>query len=248
MKEYAAFAAVLLAACSGERTATNVPIVRDSAGVRIVENTGPAWSEATRWRLSDESVLTIGAPEAETEYQLFGVRGLVRLLDGRIVLPNTGSQEIRWYDAQGVHVRSVGGEGEGPGEFTGLGWLGVLPGDSIIAYDARQRRLSLFDPSGVFVRSSLVEVGRWPAMQYPVFSAVLSDGSILATGRLVDRQDMAEGPLLVPMAVYRYDQDGQGIVALFVDAGFLEVREVSSRKMLFIRIANFSGKTPSEAA
>lgn len=47
---------------------------------------------------------------------------------------------------------------------------------------------------------------------------------------------------------HTHDQDGQGIVALFVDAGFLEVREVSSRKTFFIRIANFSGKTPSEAA
>jgi ubiquinone/menaquinone biosynthesis C-methylase UbiE len=47
---------------------------------------------------------------------------------------------------------------------------------------------------------------------------------------------------------HAHDHDAEGIAELFVDAGFLEVREVSSRKAFFVRIANFSGKKPSEAA
>jgi len=207
--------AALSAACGGGGNTSYEPVVRDSAGVRIVENSGPAWAEGAGWRLSAEPVLTIGAAEAEPEYQMFGVRGISRLSDGRIVLPNSGTQEIRWYGSDGTHLVSAGGQGEGPGEFTGLEWLGVLAGDSVVAYDARQRRLSLFDPHGVFVRSSLIEIDRWAAMQYPVFSAVLSDGSLLATGRLIDQQNMAEGPMLVPMAIYRYSQEGQGIDSLF---------------------------------
>lgn len=214
MKKLVVLLAVSTIACGGDR-GSHEPVVRDSAGIHIVENVGAAWTEDTRWRLSAEPVLRIGASEAEPEYQLYGVRGVSRLADGRIVLPNAGTQEIRWYDADGFHQLSAGGEGNGPGEFTGLGWLGVLAGDSVIAYDARQRRLSLFDANGVFVRSSLIEIDRWVAMQFPVFSAVLADGSLLATGRLIDREDMAEGPMLVPMAIYRYDQDGLGIDSLF---------------------------------
>jgi hypothetical protein len=215
MKKLVVILAALSAACGGGSSTSHEPVVRDSAGVRIVENSGPAWTDASQWRLSAEPVLRIGESEAEPEYQLFGVRGVSRLSDGRIVLPNTGTQEIRWYSSDGSHLVTAGGQGEGPGEFTGLGWLGVLVGDSIITYDQRQRRLSLFDPAGMFVRSSLIEIDRWAAMQYPVFSAVLSDGSLLATGRLIDQQNMAEGPMLVPMAIYRYTQGGEGIDSLF---------------------------------
>ena len=215
MKKLVIILGVLTAACGGGRGTSHEPVVRDSAGVRIVENTGPLWTDDRQWVLSAEPVLTIGASEAEPEYQLYGVHGVSRLSDGRIVLPNTGTQEIRWYTADGTHTIPAGGQGEGPGEFTGLGWLGVLAGDAVVAYDARQRRLSLFDSEGVFVRSSLIEIDRWAAMQYPVFSAVLSDGSLLATGRLIDQQNMAEGPMLVPMAIYRYTQAGEGIDSLF---------------------------------
>ena len=56
--------AALSAACGGGGSTSHEPVVRDSAGIRIVENSGPAWAEDTAWRLSAEPVLTIGAAEA----------------------------------------------------------------------------------------------------------------------------------------------------------------------------------------
>jgi len=183
-------------------------IVRDSAGVRIVESRGPAWAEGQGWHLSPDPVLSIGAVDAEPEYQLFGVRTITRLSDGTIVLSNAGSREIRWYDRRGRFLRSAGSEGSGPGEFTALGWLGVLPGDSVVAFDDRLRRLSLFAPDGTFIRSSVPQAEGKPGMEYPVFMASMEDGSLLAFGRVLQVEGMTEGPLRVPMVLYRFSLDG----------------------------------------
>jgi hypothetical protein len=202
----AAIALVAVWGC-GAKGAANA-IVRDSAGVRIVESRSPAWSEDEGWRLSPEPVLSIGAVDGEPEYQLFGVRTVTRLSNGAIVIANSGSREIRWYDPSGGFLRSAGSEGSGPGEFTALGWLGVLPGDSVVAFDGRLRRLSLFTPDGKFVRSSVPQAEGKPGMDYPVFMASMEDGSLLAFGRVLQVEGMSEGPLRVPMVLYRFSVDG----------------------------------------
>jgi hypothetical protein len=52
--------------------------------------------------------------------------------------------EIRTFGPDGSHVRSVGGSGEGPGEFSNSIRLPRVVGDSVYAWDGRTRRLSLF--------------------------------------------------------------------------------------------------------
>jgi hypothetical protein len=144
---------IFLAACGGDDAADPAAAVRDSAGIRIVENRGGRWGEGDGWRLSDEPVMRIGVAEGDPLYQMDRVRAALRLGDGRIVVANAGSHQIRWYDANGRHVASAGGEGGGPSEFRRLWALRVLPGDTVLAYDVHAFRLSWFDPAGRFVRS-----------------------------------------------------------------------------------------------
>jgi hypothetical protein len=202
-------AVALAAACGRGHDGAANAIVRDSAGVRIVESRGPAWDEGQGWHLSPEPVVSIGAVDAEPEYQLFGVRTVTRLSDGTIVIANSGSQEIRWYDPSGRFLRSAGGKGAGPGEFTGLGWLAVLPGDSVVAFDGQLLRLSLFTPDGRFTRSAPPQAEGKPGMDHPVFMASMGDGSLLAFGRVLELEGMSEGPLRVPMVLYRFSVDGE---------------------------------------
>ncbi len=209
MRRLIAVIATCSVACGGERGASNQPVVRDSAGIRIVENTGPVWTDDTRWRLSPEPVLTIGAPEAAPEYQMFRVRRIVRLGDGKIVVANAGTQEIRWYDAAGRHWRTAGSQGSGPGQFTGLNWISKLPGDSIIAWDDGLLRLSVFSPDADFVRVFGFDTRNVSGMERPAFvPPALGDGSLLVVGRVLNLQNLAEGPLIVPLILYRYASDG----------------------------------------
>ena len=88
--------AIPLAACADNAPGTSA-IVRDSAGIRIVENTTPLWQPGQEWRLSAEPVVDIGSVSAGEEYELFQVWSPVRLSNGSIVVVNGSSQELRFY-------------------------------------------------------------------------------------------------------------------------------------------------------
>jgi hypothetical protein len=142
--------ALVLGGCGdapGARHATVEPTVRDSAGITIVENVSPLWREGQGWRVSGP-VLELGSLDGAEAYQFDQVRHAVRLRDGRVAVADGGSQRIRLYDEEGRHLRDVGGKGAGPGEFEGLTMVRPFRGDSIAAWDGRQKRLTVLDESG----------------------------------------------------------------------------------------------------
>jgi hypothetical protein len=108
------------------------------------------------WTLSGEPLLEIGVREGEDAYQLHRARSSARLDDGRIVVANAGSQELRFFDSEGVFLRAVGGDGEGPGEFRYPTRVRKTGQDSLLVWDQRLQRISFFDPSGVFLGSERV--------------------------------------------------------------------------------------------
>lgn len=132
-------------------------MVRDSAGVRIVENSTLPPDAPPLWTVGPRPAVDIGVLEGDEACQLSQVGGAVRLSDGRLVVANGGSHELRFFDSAGRHLTTVGRQGGGPGEFEQLGTLLALPGDTVVAYDWSLRRVSLFDPAGQFVRSFTLE-------------------------------------------------------------------------------------------
>ena len=76
--------AVATAACAeGGATARNT-VVRDSAGIAIVESTGPAWGPEQALALAPEPALLVGDEERGPEYQFGRVSAAVRLSDGMV--------------------------------------------------------------------------------------------------------------------------------------------------------------------
>lgn len=139
-------ACALLACDRDGASRAELAVVTDSGGVAIVTNADPA--RVTAWSLDAVPELTIGELEGEEAYLLDRVPGAVRLADGAVVVANAGSGELRYYDATGRHVRSVGGAGGGPGEFQGLFSLWEAGPDSLLAYDLRARRITVYGADG----------------------------------------------------------------------------------------------------
>ncbi len=113
--------------------------VRDSAGIRIVENAPSSGGSRLPWRISAEPVVTIGRAEGDEPYLLHIVRDALRLADGRVVVLNNGTQELRVFDGDGTHLATWGGRGEGPGEFRSLAAIEPWRGDSIAAWYGPRR-------------------------------------------------------------------------------------------------------------
>ena len=104
-----------------------------------------------------DPAVSIGSADGDSANVLFGAFQALRTSDGRIVALNSGSQQVRVYDAAGRLVRSVGRRGAGPGEFRMLQRIGLLAGDSIAAYDIGLGRITVFTPGGAIARTVQVQ-------------------------------------------------------------------------------------------
>jgi hypothetical protein len=220
-------------------------VTRDSSGIRIVENAAPLWKEGQEWRLSAEPTLRIGMAEGPSEYLLSHVGSALHRADGGIVVTNGGSKEIRFYDASGAHLRSIGREGEGPGEFRSLSWVQWLPGDSLLAYDFQVRRLSVFDPAGEFVRSFQTEP---PAeTQFPQALARLPDGSLVVEiGRVFGPGGVQDGLSRTPAAFLHDSAAGEVLDTIAVIPGPEAFVKTSADGGFSVTIPLF-GRAPAHA-
>ena len=141
-------------------------VTHDSAGIRIIENDRPPEGSRLDWRIGPEPTVSIGEREGEDPYLLDRVSDATRLRDGRIVIANGGSSELRFFNALGNHLANRGGIGEGPGEFTFLRGVEPWPGDSIVAWEAPRLGFSVFDADGSFGRTfTLVSLNPRPLRQ-----------------------------------------------------------------------------------
>ncbi|MCY3807930.1 MAG: hypothetical protein OXG58_00580 [Gemmatimonadetes bacterium] len=172
---------VLPAACesSGDVTPYGLrAVVGDSAGIAIAVNEQPAPDSRLPWRFGEQPSLSIGSVDSGDADQLFRVTDATRLPDGRIVIANTGSNELRVFNADGSHAGTWGGRGEGPGEFTSYSPSAVAlwPGDSVAAANPWATRLSLFDREGNHGRDVRLDASLLNVVD------LLPDGKIFTSG------------------------------------------------------------------
>jgi hypothetical protein len=176
----------------------------DSAGVRIVTSGAPA----EEWVLADAPELALGEAPGDTTSEFFRVVAIALLPDGRTAIGNGGTQTIRFFDRAGALVGEVGGRGAGPDEFNGLTWIGVR-GDSLLAYDGGNDRVTVRELSGRLVRGFRLN----PPSGRPQPAALVPDGSLL-TLTVRGLAEMASegvprGTVLDSALISRYDLSGE---------------------------------------
>lgn len=131
-------------------------VIRDSAGIAIVESFTPVWGVGEGWRLGGEPDLVIGSLDGPAPYAFSAPRPHA-LSDGRILVAELGQQEIRFFSPDGGHLLTAGGKGDGPGEFTRLNDLVVLPGDTVLAFDGGHMRFTTFDEEGTLLEMATLD-------------------------------------------------------------------------------------------
>lgn len=124
--------------------------VRDSAGIRIVENAPPD-ENTPLWSLAVTPDLVIESP-SDGEFTLHRIIKARFLSDDRVVVHQFGF-ELLWFDGTGTLLNRGGGGGEGPAESLSVVGIEVLAGDSVVAVSKRPPSIKLFGGDGDFVRS-----------------------------------------------------------------------------------------------
>ena len=101
-------AALLLAGCVSERQSDSAggppAVVRDSAGVQIVENVAPAWSAEDAWRVEEEALFVIRASDGGPENRLLDPTSIDVDSRGRIIVGDgdqVGWDAVLVYDSLG---------------------------------------------------------------------------------------------------------------------------------------------------
>lgn len=121
----------------------DLAVVRDSAGITIVENAPDTAERVPRWTIGPEPSLSIGVAEGDAGYEFHFVLDGRLLSDGRIVVLDWGSRQVRFFGSDGRLVGVQGRDGGGPGEYQNPQIMWILPGDSVAVYDPRQDRVTV---------------------------------------------------------------------------------------------------------
>lgn len=144
-----------LAACGDNADSLPAPArVADSAGVAIVTNRP---DDAVYATIAPEPVLSVGSIDGSPEV-LFGRIASVAVDGaGNLIVAEAQMGEIRIFDGGGVHLRTIGGPGEGPGEFRRLAGAWPAPEGAIVAVDLRLDRISRFGADGDLLATATLQ-------------------------------------------------------------------------------------------
>ena len=175
--------------------------IRDSVGVEIVENHAPERPPGQFWTLDREPGLILGGSDAtvggaaqgnrhDAEGRIWEVAGLARLADGRIAVLSRGNHQLFLFDPSGRLSVTMGGKGEGPGEFVRPQRMQYLPPDTLVVWDYWMESVAYFDTGGTVLDHRRIDLGKVlsavPGASPESPTTPLPDGSFVITVRRRD--------------------------------------------------------------
>jgi len=101
----------------------------------------------------------------------------VVLATGVVALADSHAGNVLFFERDGSPLRVAGRNGDGPGEFRHVLWLGNCAGDSVHVWDPVRRLLVVLGPRGDFVREFRLAIA---GTSYTPFTLSCSRGGVLA--------------------------------------------------------------------
>jgi len=142
---------ILLVSCQKQKTEWKGTIEEEN-GVTIVKNPKePYYGELD---LDLEEDLVIGREDDEN-YQFYRAYDLAVDRGDNIYVADGGNSRIQKFDKNGNYILTIGGKGQGPGEFTGISDILVDEQDNL--YILGGRRIQIFNSSGEYLNGFVLE-------------------------------------------------------------------------------------------
>jgi hypothetical protein len=138
-------------ACSdgARRSSSDWQAVLDTVGDTVTVRTvsGSVWGDTAYL----EPEVSIGMMEGPDEYLIGSPRALAVGRDGTIFLLDRQVLVVRVYGPDGAHLRNIGREGGGPGEYRNPDGMTALPDGRVLVRDPGNSRIAVFDSAGNYL-------------------------------------------------------------------------------------------------
>lgn len=144
----------------------------DSAGIEIVQNTS---GDRPLDRSMTETLRIGGVDDGPAAFFRVYDEGLGADRAGRLYVLDSGRSQVEVFGPEGEHLRTMGREGEGPGEMMRPAALEVLPGGEALVLVGSKHALVRFGPEG----STL------PAVRLPDIRVPMGNVGVASSERLV---------------------------------------------------------------
>ena len=95
----------------------------------------------------------------DENFQFYRVFSVIQLSNGNIVVSNSGTHELRFFDSNGNFIKSTGQNGRGPGDFGDFSSMRLYKynDDSFLVYDYANIRVQIFSNDGELVTANSLE-------------------------------------------------------------------------------------------
>jgi hypothetical protein len=157
----------------------------------------------TPLEISQEPILVLGVEDGDPDQVFHQISTPFVLPDGTIAIPLSGQSEVRIFDDQGELIRTLGGVGQGPGEFERLG-ASWSRGDTIEVLDLALQRLTRFIPEAELQIVRLARRVMWG------LGATVEGWILLDMAEVGQARDNPRDQLVV----YQFDRAGEHVADL----------------------------------
>lgn len=144
---------LMLVGCGGDagdgaRFAGSIDTLPSGRIVVMNPETG-MWAEGDSWEVVEE--LRVGSLDG-TGPEVFGSISTIEVDgEGRFFAFERQAQELRVFNVDGSHVRTIGRKGGGPGEFEQVIGMDWAPDGNLWVVDPGNSRISVFDTAGTYL-------------------------------------------------------------------------------------------------
>lgn len=128
---------------SAERVAVKIGVLLYLIGARSAAS-APQVAQVREWTVEPTPLVSIG-DGGGAGHELFAVRDALLRANGSLLVLSAGTDDLRVFSSTGQLIRTVGMEGEGPGEFKSPTGFTLLPNGHLLVYDPGNIRVTEFD-------------------------------------------------------------------------------------------------------
>ena len=202
---------IVMISCSEKKL--EYPVVIETIdGVKVLTNPDFPRDGVFTYELEEE--LSIGGDVDDEDYIFHRPQDMRVGKDGTIYVMDWGDCTFKIYDKEGKYIRTIGGKGQGPGEFEMLIYFSVGLDGNIYVSDSVNRRIVILNEKGEYITSFRIEEG--------FLNEIATDQNSFIYFGVQFREDEIRR-----LAIYRYNSAGEKLI----DYGLFEmVQSIITRR------------------